>query len=107
MNKIIVLLLTVGLPVLVSAQVPDSVYSRQHYDKFEYKIPMRDGVNLFTAVYVPKDKSKTYPFLMQRTCYSIAPYGVVKFPGRRLGPSKYLMHDGYIFVYQDVRGRWM
>ncbi len=107
MKKIIFLLLLIGLPALAWSQVPDSVYARQHYDKYEYQIPMRDGVKLFTAVYVPKDKSKTYPFLMQRTCYSVAPYGTTKFPRGRLGPNKYLMHDGYIFVYQDVRGRWM
>lgn len=101
------LLLVVCCPVMAMAQMADSVYARQRYDKFEYQIPMRDGVKLFTAVYVPKDKSQTYPMLMQRTCYSVAPYGTERFPGRSLGPSKYLMHDGYIFVYQDVRGRWM
>ncbi len=106
MNKLSLLVLVVMLSVTVAAQIPDSVYARQHYDKVEYQIPMRDGVKLFTAVYVPKDKSQTYPLLMERTCYSVAPYGVEKFPGL-LGPSKFLMQDGYIFVYQDVRGRWM
>lgn len=84
----------------------DSAYVREHFDKFEYNIPMRDGIHLFTAVYVPKDKSKTYPFLMQRTCYSVAPYGENEYK-RLLGPNRYLMRDEYIFVYQDVRGRWM
>src|SRR6478609_4281398 len=88
------------------AQLPDSVYIKQNYDKIEVTIPMRDGVKLFTSIYTPKDKSKTYPFLMQRTCYSVAPYGADKFK-KNLGPSKFLMKDGYIFVYQDVRGRWM
>ena len=104
--KIIVFLLFL-LPASVWAQIPDSVYARLHYDKFEYQVPMRDGIKLFTSVFVPKDKSKAYPILMQRTCYSVAPYGADKFPGSRLGPSKFLMKDGYIFVYQDVRGRWM
>lgn len=88
------------------AQTPTSSYVQDHYDKFEYNIPMRDGTHLFTSVYVPKDKSKTYPFLMQRTPYSVRPYGEGTYK-RSLGPSKYLMEDGYIFVYQDVRGRWM
>lgn len=79
-----------------------------NYTKIERYIPMRDGVKLFTAIYIPKDISKTnkYPFLMQRTCYSVAPYGENKFSSN-IGPSKYLMNDKYIFVYQDVRGRWM
>ncbi|HEU5291274.1 MAG TPA: CocE/NonD family hydrolase [Cyclobacteriaceae bacterium] len=84
----------------------DSLYVLQNFDKFEYQIPMRDGIKLFTQVFVPKDKSKEYPFLMNRTCYSIQPYGPDKFPNR-LGPSRYTMRDGYIFVRQDVRGRWM
>ena len=107
MKKVLFLIWTIALPSSVWAQVPDSVYARQHYDKFEYQIPMRDGTKLFTAVYVPKDKSKTYPILMQRTCYSVAPYGTSKFPRNQLGPNKFLMYDGYIVVYQDVRGRWM
>ena len=90
----------------IQAQPTANTYVQDHYDKFEYNIPMRDGTHLFTAVYIPKDKSKTYPFLMQRTPYSVRPYGEDKFK-RSLGPSKYLMEDGYIFVYQDVRGRWM
>jgi hypothetical protein len=99
----IVLILLAGEAM---AQVPDSVLVRQRYDKMEVYIPMRDGVKLFTSIYIPKDKSKTYPFLMQRTCYSVAPYGPDKFR-KTLGPSKYALYDGYIFVYQDVRGRWM
>lgn len=88
------------------AQMPDSVYIKNNYDKTEVQIPMRDGTKLFTSIYTPKDKSKTYPILMQRTCYSVAPYGADKYR-KNLGPSKFLMRDGYIFVYQDVRGRWM
>src|SRR5205085_343898 len=88
------------------AQMPDSVFVRQNYDKQEVYITMRDGVRLFTSIYSPKDKSKVYPILMQRTCYNVGPYGADKFE-RTLGPSKYELHDMYIFVYQDVRGRWM
>lgn len=84
----------------------DAPYVKANYQKFEYQIPMRDGKKLFTAVYVPKDSTKTYPIMMDRTCYSIAPYGADKYK-LSLGPSTQFLHDGYIFVYQDVRGRWM
>ncbi len=67
---------------------------------------MRDGVRLFTAVYVPKDTSGEYPILMTRTPYGIAPYGPNAYPGH-LGPSASFTDDKFIFVYQDVRGRFM
>ncbi len=79
---------------------------REHYTKYEYSIPMRDGKKLFTAVYVPKDSSKAYPFLMDRTPYSVAPYGVDNYR-TSIGPSEAFEKAGYIFVYQDVRGRYM
>jgi len=84
----------------------DAAYVKENYTKYEYQIPMRDGKKLFTSVYVPKDQSKKYPFMMDRTCYSVAPYGEDKYKSS-LGPSSLFLHDGYIFVYQDVRGRWM
>ena len=82
-------------------------YVREHFTKKDVYITMRDGVKLFTSIYTPKAASanQKYPILMQRTCYSVAPYGADKYP-LRLGPSDTLMEDGYIFVYQDVRGRW-
>ena len=86
---------------------PEPAFSiREHYTKYEYRIPMRDGKRLFTAVYVPKDASRSYPFLMSRTPYSVAPYGVDTYP-QHLGPSLELLRSGYIFVEQDVRGRNM
>lgn len=86
-------------------------FVRSHYTKYEYRIPMRDGVHLFTAVYVPKASAfpgnpGPFPFLMERTPYDVAPYGEDKYPAR-LGPSEEFQKSGYIFVYQDVRGRWM
>jgi uncharacterized protein len=80
---------------------------RARYTKYEFRIPMRDGAKLFTAVYVPKDASpaKTYPFLMERTPYSVAPYGTDNYP-KRLGPAPSFVADRFIFVYQDVRGRF-
>ncbi len=85
---------------------PDLAYIKNHYDKFEYQIPMRDGVKLFTSVYLPKDDSKSYPILLQRTPYSCAPYGEDQYSSR-IGPSMELIKEGYIFVEQDVRGRFM
>ncbi|MFL6306360.1 MAG: CocE/NonD family hydrolase [Candidatus Sulfotelmatobacter sp.] len=79
---------------------------KTHYTKYEYRIPMRDGVRLFTSVYVPKDTSQPYPFLIDRTPYSVAPYGVDSYR-TRLGPSPDFDKAGYIFVFQDVRGRFM
>jgi putative CocE/NonD family hydrolase len=79
---------------------------KEHYTKYEYRIPMRDGVHLFTSVYVPKDSSRTYPFLINRTPYSVGPYGVDHYR-QRLGPASDFDTAGYIFVFQDVRGRYM
>ena len=84
----------------------DSAFLRDNYFKKEVSIPMRDGITLFTAVYMPKDSSTKYPFLMVRTPYSISPYGADQYP-YRLGPNVGLMKEKYIFVYQDVRGRYM
>jgi len=79
---------------------------KEHYTKYEYTIPMRDGVHLFTSIYVPKDSSRSYPFLIDRTPYSVAPYGVDQYR-THLGPSPDFDKAGYIFVFQDVRGRYM
>jgi len=81
-------------------------FIRQNYDKAEYQIPMRDGARLFTSVYSPKDTSQTYPILMRRTPYSVAPYGENDYPGS-IGPSEVLARELFIFVYQDVRGCFM
>jgi uncharacterized protein len=80
---------------------------RARYTKYEFQIPMRDGAKLFTAVYVPKDAapSKSYPFLIERTPYSVGPYGADNY-AKRLGPAHSFVADGFIFVYQDVRGRF-
>ena len=90
--------------VLAGAELKD--YIRANYTKYEYQIPMRDGVKLFTAVYVPKDDAHKYPMMLIRTPYSVAPYGVDKYPNE-LRPSAQFVQSGYIFVNQDVRGRWM
>jgi uncharacterized protein len=95
------ILLLIALPAF--SQNADSVFMRQNYDLVEYRIPMRDGAKLFTLAYIPKDKSKTYPILMNRTCYNVAGYGSFNTHGH---PSTYLVHDKYILVFQDVRGRY-
>ena len=81
-------------------------YIKSHYTKREVMIPMRDGVKLFTSIYEPKDTKQKYPFMFDRTCYSVPPYGPDKFR-TSLGPDDLFAREGYIFVYQDVRGRYM
>jgi uncharacterized protein len=97
-------LLAVGSPGQARGQGHDYIVS--HYTKYEYRIPMRDGKLLFTAVYVPKDQAERSPILLTRTPYSVQPYGPDKYKND-LGPSALFGKDGYTFVYQDVRGRWM
>src|SRR6266542_1204204 len=81
-------------------------FVRDHYTKHEHRIPMRDGARLFTTVYVPKDTSQKYPMLMMRTPYGVRPYGKDRYPPS-LGPSRYFREEGFIFVYQDVRGCYL
>ena len=82
-------------------------FVKDNFTKTEVYITMRDGVKLFTQIYIPKDvaKNNKYPFLLQRTCYSVAPYGADQYRAM-LGPNKFLMKEKFIFVYQDVRGRY-
>ncbi|HET8737748.1 MAG TPA: CocE/NonD family hydrolase [Pricia sp.] len=92
------------LTVCTYAQNPDSLLLKQNYNLKEYRIPMRDGAELFTVVYTPKDTATTYPILMNRTCYNASKYTDYQYSDY---PSKYLVQDGYILVFQDVRGRYM
>ncbi len=103
--KITITCLSFLLSLPLFAQNSDSLYVRAHYEKQEMTFTMRDGVKLFANVYLPKDSSQKYPVLLMRTPYSVAPYGTEELPNS-LGPSPYLMRDGYIFVYEDVRGRF-
>lgn len=80
-------------------------YVKDNYDKKEVMIEMRDGIKLHTTIYSPKDTSKEYPIIMMRTPYSCRPYGADQYR-TKIGPNKYLMEEGNIIVYQDVRGRW-
>ena len=101
---VVTALIGMCMPRVIAAQGLEHV--KANYTKYEYRISMRDGKRLFTAVYVPKDDSQSYPILLKRTPYSVKPYGVDQYP-ENLGPSPLFGNEGYIFVYQDVRGRWM
>jgi uncharacterized protein len=103
-SYVIVILLIFAAPASTSAQGLDFI--KAHYTKYEFKIPMRDGVRLFTSVYAPKDAKERYPIMLSRTPYSVQPYGVDTYKSD-LGPSPHFGNEGYIVVYQDVRGRWM
>lgn len=84
----------------------DNFFVKNSYTKREVYIPMRDGKKLFTTIYEPLEQSVDYPILMIRTPYSVAPYGKdnYKVP---LGPNRDFMYEGFVFVYQDVRGKYM
>jgi uncharacterized protein len=100
------------LVVALSAQTPAEIekkqleYTRSHYTKYDFRIPMRDGVKLFTTVYAPKDLSQPFPILMTRTPYSVGPYGADNYR-TVVGPSEACEKEGFIFAYQDVRGRYL
>src|SRR5262249_57057509 len=111
--------LTIWLPALLAgfgylgtssrlaAQAPPPAFDvRANYVKSAHTVPMRDGVKLFTVVYSPKDSSQKYPVMLSRTPDSVAPYGPAALKSA-IGPSEAMAREGYIFVYQDVRGRWM
>ncbi len=107
MNKLLLLLFCCAVFLSAGAQNADSLWMREHYTKKEVYIPMRDGVKLFTSVYMPKDTTEKHPILMTRTPYSCAPYGENEW---RPYWTRYLMDyvkKGYIMITQDVRGRWM
>jgi len=95
-----------GILAPASAKAQGVEYIKSHYTKYEYRIPMRDGVRLFTSVYIPKDQTQRYPIMLSRTPYGVQPYGVDEYKSD-LGPSPPFGTEGYIVVYQDVRGRWM
>ena len=91
------------------APAPPASTVREFYSKYEYRIPMRDGTKLFTSVYIPKDvitEGKTYPIMLMRTPYNVAPYGPDLFK-IALGPSDAFEKERFIFAYQDVRGRFL
>ena len=93
----LLLLITGSLTAVASAQVSD-------YVKSEALIPVRDGVKLHAVILRPKgsESGSPLPFLMERT-----PYGVDGYTPDRVMLSKpELAKSGYIFVYEDIRGRY-
>src|SRR2546430_13325295 len=84
----------VTLPAQEKPDAPAGEYVKAHYTKYEYRIPMRDGVRLFTSVYVPKDQSHPWPFMVDRTPYSVEPYGEDQYK-EKLGPSDEFEKAGY------------
>ncbi|RZM18244.1 MAG: CocE/NonD family hydrolase [Pedobacter sp.] len=103
-------IIALGISVTAGAQAPPApnTFVKDNFTKMDTTITMRDGIKLYTVIYIPKDATATnkYPFLMERTPYSAAPYGDTNY-SRRIGPNPTLMKEKYIFVIQDVRGRYM
>ena len=71
------------------------------YEKHEYMIPMRDGIHLHTIIFFPKVRSEALPFLIERSPYGWDSAGIQI----NAGMSE-LARDGYLLVFQDVRGRY-
>ena len=103
MKNIILIALAFISITTVHAQI-DSNYLVNNFDKNIYQIPMRDGLKLHTIVYTPKPDGKDYPIIMNRTCYNASRNDNYNFGAQ---PSQFLIKEGYIFVFQDVRGRYM
>ena len=104
MKKILTSFLLMAF-IICKAQT-DATFVKDNFTKTETNIVMRDGIKLHTVIYIPKDQSQPYPFLMERTPYSAGPYGDT-IMARSLGPNSSLLKEKYIFVTQDVRGRYM
>ena len=104
--KISFFILLISLISIGNIYCQTNFYLKEHYKKAEYRIPMRDGIKLFTSVYMPKDTSQKYPILLWRTPYSSAPYNLNKF-SRYMSVYSDFVKAGYIIVFQDVRGKFM
>jgi putative CocE/NonD family hydrolase len=106
MYSLAIAMLAITLFAFAPIQAQTEADVKAKYTKTEQQITMRDGVKLFTAIYVPNDASRKYAMMLDRTPYTVAPYGPNAYK-TSLGPSLLFQNEGYIFVYQDVRGRWM
>ena len=108
MKRLIIIISFVFFSLCSFAQDQDSTWFVTHFEKAEQHIAMRDGIKLFTSLYIPKDKSVKHPFLIIRTPYSCKPYGEKDYSA--FWHSDYMMKlakQNYIIVFQDVRGRYM
>ena len=92
-------------PLRAAEEKATAAWLAEHYVKFEFRIPMRDGVRLFTCAYAPKDDSQTWPILLTRTPYALKPYGADNY-GQPSGSFESFARDKFILVTQDVRGRY-
>ncbi len=106
MRKKLLFLLCITSLIAKSQNTNDTNFVKKNYTKMDTVIKMRDGIKLYTVIYIPKDETQQYPFLMERTPYSSAPYGRNNY-SKQIGPNMQLAKEKYIFVYQDVRGRYM
>lgn len=107
MKKLCFFIVFNSLSLFLFAQNADSIWIVNNYTKMERQITMRDGIKLFTSIYVPEDNLEDHPILMIRTPYSCAPYGEGKWKDYWNSYLKVYLKEGYIMVTQDVRGRWM
>jgi uncharacterized protein len=85
----------------------DSIWVKNNYRKVEKMIPMRDGIKLYTAIYIPNDTSENHPVLLKRTPYSCEPYGEKDYFKFWAKFHTAYCREKYIMVFQDVRGRYM
>jgi putative CocE/NonD family hydrolase len=99
------MLLTLGAAIAAfawAAQSGQAPAAAPEFSETRAMIPMRDGVKLHTVIFVPKNAPPPLPFLIMRT-----PYGAPSSPRPLMSESyKELVEEGYIFVYQDIRGRY-
>lgn len=102
----VVVITTIVGCLLLSCSGASEYNVRDHYVKTEHMVPMRDGTRLFTIVYSPKDTSEQYPFLIARTAYGSPPYGPENYR-EELGRGEHMDKEGFIFVFQDARGKFM
>lgn len=103
---VLVCMLLARTPAFAQAAEDSLATIRRQYVRQDHKIAMRDGARLYTVVYAPRDRSRRYPILMMRTPYGVGPYEAGSYRSK-LGPNPHFVKEGYIFVYQDVRGRYM
>ncbi len=106
LTLLFVLLASFSPVTITTVKAQTAAEVKAHYTKTEQMITMRDGIKLFTSIYSPKDKSKKYPIMLYRTPYSVRPYGENEYR-ESIGPSLLFQKERYIFVYQDVRGKYM
>ncbi len=109
-THVLILILTLNVLLFgckrLTFEEDQKLYVKNHYNKTEVDIEMRDGIKLHTTIYSPKNKGLNYPIILKRTPYSSRPYGKDNYP-EKIGPNTIMMKEGNIIVYQDVRGRWM